>query len=213
MRIGNLFLCGVYAVAISGATFAAMAAGDDAADRKKVTSQYYVDEKLKLKQPEMSGTNGRVVMYPTSYDIDETAQIGRPGEKEILESLDNTTISDERLPNVGAVRAGLEDKQDKLSGTNGYVVTYRNTTDTGTEQLKGNPIYNPNQLGTYAPSTGHYGKQNKDGVLQANQANPAIARGLNGHLTPDTNQQGPGGVNWLYTINTETSGTEYTKNP
>lgn len=211
MRIGNLFLCGVYAVAISGATFAAMAAGDDAADRKKVTSQYYVDEKLKLKQPEMSGTSGQVVMYPTS--IDQQTGFGTPGGKPVAEALSGSGVTDNDLPNVGAVRAGLEDKQDKLSGTNGYVVTYRNTTDTGTEQLKGNPIYNPSQLGSYEPSTGSYGKKNENGVLQANHANPAIARGLNGHLTPDTSNTGPGGVNWLYTINTETSGTEYTKNP
>ncbi len=207
MRIGNLFLCGVYAVAISGATFAAMAAGDDAADRKKVTSQYYVDEKLKLKQPEMSGTNGRVVMYPTSYDIDETAQIGTPGEKPVAEALSGSGVTDNDLPNVGAVRAGLEDKQDKLSGTNGYVVTYRNVGDSG-EQLKGNPIYNPS---ANYNADGSYSKKNKDGVIQANHANPAIARGLNAHLTPDTNQQGPGGVNWLYTIRTEVDGTDYTR--
>ena len=209
MRISGLIVCGLCAVMIGGAAFAEEPATTPDPDRKKVTSQYYVDEQLKSKQPVIGNNNGdyvgKVVMAPTSYDIDPDAHIGTPGAKPIAESL--SVGADTDLPKVGAVNGGLDDKQNTLSGTNGYVVTRGRKSGT-TDQLTGNPIYSTSVA---YEAAGDYNKANKDGVIKANTANAAISRGLNGHLQPVTTNQAPGNVNWLYTIRTETDGTDYTR--
>ena len=194
MRISGLVLFGLCAVTIGGAAFAE----GNVSDRKKVTSQYYVDEQLKNKQPIMSGTSGKVVMAPTS--IDPETGFGTPGEKPIVTTLTGAGNTD--LPTVGAVRDALDEKQDKLSGTNGYVVT-RGRLEGTDEQLTGNPVYSPTDQYNAARQ---YSKTNKDGVLQANQANAAIRKGLNEHLTCDTSQgTGPNNTCWLWKIKDEPS--------
>ena len=184
MRIGNLLLCGIVMI---GTAYAET-------DSKTVTSKKYVDDQIATKQPILNanGTDLRnnVVMY--------TNQAGTVTSKPISATLSGTGI-DNNLPTVGAVNTGLADKQNKISGTSGNVVTY--TSNAGT-------------LGEHAvyKTTTTYDTTNAGALVEANHANSAIAKGLNEHLTCAPNGIDPVSNNcWLWQINDQAAGTVYTE--
>jgi hypothetical protein len=186
MRIGNLLLCGIFMV---GTAYAY-----DVTDRKTVTSKKYVDDQIATKQPILNPNNtnlrDNVVMY--------TNQAGTVAAKPISTTLSGTGI-DNDLPTVGAVNTGLADKQNKISGTSGNVVTY--TSNAGT-------------LGEHAvyKTTTTYDTTNAGALVEANHANSAIAKGLNEHLScagyPNNDSTQPC---WLWQINDQAAGTVYTE--
>ena len=167
-------------------------ATDSSTDRKTVTSKKYVDDQIATKQPILnaSGTDLRnnVVMY--------TNQAGEVTAKPISTTLSGTGI-DNDLPTVGAVNTGLADKQNKISGTSGNVVTY--TSNAGT-------------LGEHAvyKTTTTYDTTNAGALVEANHANSAIAKGLNEHLTCAGTDSVSGNC-WLWQINDQAAGTVYTE--
>ena len=184
MRIGNLLLCGIIMIGTAYAD----------TDSKTVTSKKYVDDQIATKQPILNaaGTDLRnnVVMY--------TDQAGEVTAKPISTTLSGTGI-DNDLPTVGAVNTGLADKQNKISGTSGNVVTY--TSSAGT-------------LGEHAvyKTTTTYDTTNAGALVEANHANSAIAKGLNEHLTCAPNGTDPvSGKCWLWQINDQAAGTVYTE--
>ena len=184
---GGLWLSAIIAIVIAMPAFA-----DDVADRKTVTSKKYVDDQIATKQPILnaSGTDLRnnVVMY--------TNQAGEVTAKPISTTLSGTGI-DNDLPTVGAVNTGLADKQNKISGTSGNVVTY--TSNAGT-------------LGEHAvyKTTTTYDTTNAGALVEANHANSAIAKGLNEHLTCAGTDSVSGNC-WLWQINDQAAGTVYTE--
>ena len=188
MRIvGKLFAFAVCAFVI-GTAYAT-----DAEDRKTVTSKKYVDDQIATKQPILNADEAdlrnNVVMY--------TNQAGTVTSKPISTTLSGDGI-DNDLPTVGAVNLGLADKQNKISGTSGNVVTY--TSNAGT-------------LGEHAvyKTTTTYDTTNAGALVEANHANSAIAKGLNEHLTCAPNGIDPVSNNcWLWQINDQAAGTVYT---
>ena len=85
------------------------------ADSASVTSKKYVDDFMTGYQNKIpgSGTN-KLMIYDNSDDS--------IGEKNIVSSLGNNTSATD-VPNVGAVKAGMDGKQDTINGTAGYVMT------------------------------------------------------------------------------------------
>ena len=165
---------------------------DDVADRKTVTSKKYVDDQIATKQPILNADEAdlrnNVVMY--------TNQAGEVTAKPISATLSGNGI-DNNLPTVGAVNTGLADKQNKISGTSGNVVTY--TSNAGT-------------LGEHAvyKTTTTYDTTNAGALVEANHANSAIAKGLNEHLTCAGTDSVSGNC-WLWQINDQAAGTVYTE--
>jgi len=165
---------------------------DDVADRKTVTSKKYVDDQIATKQPILNAggadLRNNVVMY--------TNQAGTVTSKPISATLSGNGI-DNNLPTVGAVNTGLADKQNKISGTSGNVVTY--TSNAGT-------------LGEHAvyKTTTTYDTTNAGALVEANHANSAIAKGLNEHLTCAGTDSVSGNC-WLWQINDQAAGTVYTE--
>ena len=183
-------ICGMTAVIV--AIVIAMPAFAET-DAKTVTSKKYVDDQIATKQAILNanGTDLRdnVVMY--------TNQAGTVTSKPISSTLTGNNI-DSNLPTVGAVNTGLADKQNKISGTSGNVVTY--TSNAGT-------------LGEHAvyKTTTTYDTTNAGALVEANHANSAIAKGLNEHLTCAPNGIDPASNNcWLWQINDQAAGTVYT---
>ena len=196
MRIvGKLFAFAVCAFVI-GTAYAT-----DAEDRKTVTSKKYVDDQIATKQPILNADEAdlrnNVVMY--------TNQAGEVTSKPISGHLVADTANgetqagiDNNIPTVGAVNTELADKQNKISGTSGNVVTY--TSNAGT-------------LGEHAvyKTTTTYDTTNAGALVEANHANSAIAKGLNEHLTCAPNGIDPVSNNcWLWQINDQAAGTVYT---
>ena len=184
---------GVWFAAIVAIFISMPAYADDTTDRKTVTSKKYVDDQIATKQPILNADEAdlrdNVVMY--------TNQAGEVTAKPISTTLSGTGI-DNDLPTVGAVNTGLADKQNKISGTSGNVVTY--TSNAGT-------------LGEHAvyKTTTTYDTTNAGALVEANHANSAIAKGLNEHLTCAPNGIDPASNNcWLWQINDQAAGTVYT---
>ena len=84
------------------------------ADNSSVTSKKYVDDLMSGYQGKLPGSGANTLMI---YD-DETGI----GEKSIAASLGSDT-SATSVPTVGAVKTGLNGKQDTITGTAGYVMT------------------------------------------------------------------------------------------
>ena len=183
---------GVWFAAIVAIFISMPAYADDTTDRKTVTSKKYVDDQIATKQPILNADEAdlrdNVVMY--------TNQAGEVTAKPISTTLSGTGI-DNDLPTVGAVNTGLADKQNKISGTSGNVVTY--TSNAGT-------------LGEHAvyKTTTTYDTTNAGALVEANHANSAIAKGLNEHLTCAGTDSVSGNC-WLWQINDQAAGTVYTE--
>ena len=183
---------GVWFAAIVAIFISMPAYADDTTDRKTVTSKKYVDDQIATKQPILNADEAdlrdNVVMY--------TNQAGEVTAKPISTTLSGTGI-DNDLPTVGAVNTGLADKQNKISGTSGNVVTYTS---------------NPGTLGEHAvyKTTTTYDTTNAGALVEANHANSAIAKGLNEHLTCAGTDSVSGNC-WLWQINDQAAGTVYTE--
>ena len=85
------------------------------ADNTSVTSKKYVDDFMTGYQDKVSGLGANKLMI---YDDSDDGI----GTKDIATSLGSNT-SDTSVPTVGAVKDGLDDKQDTITGTAGYVMT------------------------------------------------------------------------------------------
>ena len=84
------------------------------ADSSSVTSKKYVDDFMAGYQNKIPGSGAdKLMIYDDSDD--------GIGEKTIVSSLGNDT-SATNIPNVGAVKTGIDGKQDTINGTAGYVM-------------------------------------------------------------------------------------------
>ena len=85
------------------------------ADSSSVTSKKYVDDFMAGYQNKIPGSGAdKLMIYDDSDD--------GIGEKTIVSSLGNDT-SATNIPDVGAVKTGIDGKQDTINGTAGYVMT------------------------------------------------------------------------------------------
>ena len=84
------------------------------ADSSSVTSKKYVDDFMAGYQNKIPGSGADKLMI-----YDDTDGIGA---KQIVSSLGSDT-SATNIPDVGAVKGGLDEKQDTINGTAGYVMT------------------------------------------------------------------------------------------
>ena len=128
------------------------------ADSSSVTSKKYVDDFMTGYQNKIPGSGTNKLMI---YDSNESDGIN---QKAIVSSLgENTSATD--VPNVGAVKAGMDGKQDTINGTAGYVMT-----GTGYDGTVGEkPIY-----GTSA--------QYSSALVTAETVNTAVTNAVNGSL-------------------------------
>ena len=150
MRIGKIVMLGASVFAIT--TAVAYAADPTPAQKKRtVTSQYYVTEEVKKKQPVIQATtqNGgdHIVVYPNSTGGDpDYDSNGEYNTRHIATSLTGTSTD---IPTVGAINAGLNARQAKLSDTAGKVVLY-----TASEGVAGSANVYKDDSSTYASQTG-----------------------------------------------------------
>lgn len=155
--------------------FAFVAVGVAYADpdpSRVLTSQYYVDSMLEDKQVAIPAQSGnKAVLYPNSANNQTDGQVQA---RTISTSLTATGVANDDLPTVGAVNAGLSDKQNKLSGTSGDLVTFTTTSGTVGSQA----IYD--DTGSYV--TGTNGNTSKN-LVNAGHVNAAVAEGFRSHMT------------------------------
>ena len=135
---------------------------------QRVTSQAYVDDAVADKQAKIGAESGDyVVVYPNSTGGDTAHdEAGEINKRAIVTSLSGAS---DALPTVGAVNTGLNDKQQKLSGTSGDLVTYGATTGTVGSQK----IYNSGSAYT----------NQQQYLVQAQHVNSAVADGFSKHIT------------------------------
>ena len=142
-----------------------------------VASKSYTDSQMATRQPIFTGdANGanKIMLYDGATD-------GAVGSRDIVETLGtpnaagvySDTTSTE-VPTSGAIKTGVDRKQDTITGTANWVSTY--TATAGTVGSK--PIYsNATPYGT--------------AVIEAGTLNAAIADAVNSELTPiDTDPNG-----------------------
>ena len=111
------------------------------ADNAIVASKKYVDDFIAEYQNKVPGAGtDKLMIYDESPD--------GIGEKDIVSSLgENTSAAD--VPNVGAVKAGMDGKQDTINGTAGYVMTGTgNAGDVGERAIYGTNTNYANALVT-----------------------------------------------------------------
>ncbi len=101
------------------------------ADNSSVTSKKYVDDLMSGYQGKLPGSGANTLMI---YDDEDGI-----GEKAIAATLGNSA-SAVSVPTVGAVKTGLDGKQDTITGTAGYVMT--GTGNAG--EVGEKPIYSAN---------------------------------------------------------------------
>ena len=170
MRIvGKLFAFAVCAFVIG--TAYAEGESNDATRKKTVTSQYYVDTAVEMKQPVVGAESGNyVVTYPNSAGSDsahdEAGEINKRHISNVLSGTasDNIAVANEDIPTVGAVNSGLSAKQQKLEGVSGKLVTYSETAGTVGQQA------------IYDSSTAYTGQGTN--LVQAQHVNAAVANGF-----------------------------------
>ena len=128
------------------------------ADNASVTSKKYVDDFMTGYQDKVSGLGANKLMI---YDNNSDDGIGT---KDIATSLGSNT-SDTSVPTVGAVKNGLSDKQDTITGTAGYVMT-----GTGTPGEVGEkPIYSTTV-------------RSEDSLVTAESVNSGVINAVNNSL-------------------------------
>ena len=140
------------------------------ADNSSVTSKKYVDDLMSGYQGKLPGSGANKLMI---YD-DETGI----GEKSIEATLGENAIG---VPTVGAVKTGLDGKQDTITGTAGYVMTGTGTAGSVGERA----IYDTNT-------------NNMDALVTAGTVNTAVTNAVNGSLirVDENGDQDPNGTLW-----------------
>ena len=147
------------------------------ADNSSVTSKKYVDDLMSGYQGKLPGSGANKLMI---YD-DETGI----GEKAIAATLGNSA-SATSVPTVGAVKTGLDGKQDAINGTAGYVMT-----GTGTPGDVGEkPIYG---------TTTNY----SDSLVTAEAVNTGVINAVNSSLIRVDENGYPSNTGTLWEINTD----------
>ena len=123
MNIRHIFMT-IAAVLLTSAVFA---------DSSSVTSKKYVDDFMAGYQNKIPGSGADKLMI-----YDDTDGIGA---KQIVSSLGDDT-SAANIPDVGAVKDALDDKQDTINGTAGYVMTGTGTAgDVGERAIYSTSLY------------------------------------------------------------------------
>ena len=146
MNIRHIFMT-IAAVLLTSAVFA---------DSSSVTSKKYVDDFMAGYQNKIPGSGADKLMI-----YDDTDGISA---KQIVSSLSNDT-SATNIPDVGAVKTGIDGKQDTINGTAGYVMT-----GTGTAgELDERAIYDTNT-------------NNMDALVTAETVNTAVINAVNSSL-------------------------------
>ena len=126
------------------------------ADSSSVTSKKYVDDFMAGYQNKIPGSGvDKLMIY------DDTDGIGA---KQIVSSLGDDT-SATNIPDVGAVKDALDDKQDTINGTAGYVMTGTGTAGVVDEK----PIYG---------ATTNY----SDSLVTAESVNAGVINAVNNSL-------------------------------
>ena len=143
------------------------------ADSSSVTSKKYVDDFMTGYQDKVQGLGANKLMI---YDNSDDGI----GTKDIATSLGSNTSADS-VPTVGAVKDGLDDKQDTITGTAGYVMT-----GTGYNGSVGEkPIYGTNA-------------QYNSALVTAETVNSAVTNAVNGSLirVDENGNQNNSGTLW-----------------
>ena len=144
------------------------------ADSSSVTSKKYVDDFMAGYQNKIPGSGADKLMI-----YDDTDGIGA---KDIVSSLGVSTSATD-VPNVGAVKAGIDGKQDTINGTAGYVMT-----GTGYDGTVGEaPIY-----GTSS--------QYSSALVTAETVNTAVTNAVNGSLIRVDENGAPSNTGTLWEI-------------
>ena len=140
------------------------------ADNSSVTSKKYVDDLMSGYQGKLPGSGANTLMI---YD-DETGI----GEKSIETTLGENATG---VPTVGAVKTGLDGKQDTITGTAGYVMT--GTGNAG--EVGEKPIYSANTNYT-------------DSLVTAETVNTGVINAVNSSLirVDENGDQDPNGILW-----------------
>ena len=148
------------------------------ADNSSVTSKKYVDDFMADYQNKIPGSGtDKLMIYDESPD--------GIGEKNIVSLLgSNTNATD--VPNVGAVKAGIDGKQDTINGIPGYVMTGTDTAGTVGEK----PIYNASANYT-------------DALVTAEAVNTGVINAVNSSLIRVGEDGKPSDTGTLWEINTD----------
>ena len=146
------------------------------ADNSSVTSKKYVDDLISGYQGKLPGSGANTLMI---YD-DETGI----GEKSIETTLGNSA-SAVSVPTVGAVKTGLDGKQDTITGTAGYVMT-----GTGNAGEVG-------ERAIYSANTNY-----SDSLVTAEIVNTGVINAVNSSLIRVNEQGAPSDSGTLWEINT-----------
>ena len=162
MNIRHIFMT-IAAVLLTSAVFA---------DSSSVTSKKYVDDFMAGYQNKIPGSGADKLMI-----YDDTDGIGA---KQIVSSLGSDT-SATNIPDVGAVKGGLDGKQDTINGTAGYVMT-----GTGTAGDVG-------ERAIYGTGTNHV-----DALVTAGTVNTAVTNAVNNSLirVDENGDVDPDGTLW-----------------
>ena len=119
------------------------------ADSSSVTSKRYVDDFMAGYQDKVPGSGAdKLMIYDESPD--------GIGEKNIVSSLGESTSATD-VPNVGAVKAGMDGKQDTINGTAGYVMTGMGTNrpgEVGERAIYGTAVYSNSLVTAETVNTG-----------------------------------------------------------
>ena len=148
------------------------------ADSSSVTSKKYVDDFMADYQNKIPGSGADKLMI-----YDDTDGIGA---KQIVSSLGDDTGAT-NVPNVGAVKDALDDKQDKFNGTEGYVMTGMGTNRPG--EVGEKPIYGTNT--NYS-----------DALVTAEAVNTGVINAVNSSLIRVDENGYPSNTGTLWEINT-----------
>ena len=172
MRIGKFLLCGLL--------LALPVLAEEAEDRQTATSLRYVSHELDTRHDKLSTGSNKALTY--------TNAAGDVEQRTVKENLNGGT-TDTSLPQVNAVNAGLDTKQNDIATIDDHTaVTY--TSQVGTIGQKG--IYQ--DTGTYAAQS--------DNLIDAKTFNAALKNGLDSEFV--CGGTSPNGTCWLWQIHNET---------
>ena len=159
---------------------------DDKPTNNIPTSQSYVDAGVDGLQNKFAGLGANKLMtYPTGTG-------GTPGSRDIVTTLgtpDATTgvysnTTDTTIPTTGAVKTGVNAKQNKVNGTADYVMT-----GTGTAGTVG-------QKAVYGNTT-----QFNDALIEVGTVNSAIVDAVNSELTQVDENDTPSATGLFWRVN------------
>ena len=159
MNIRRIFII-VTAVMLTSAVFA---------DSSSVTSKKYVDDFMTGYQNKIPGSGTNKLMI---YDSNESDGIN---QKAIVSSLGEDTSATD-VPNVGAVKAGMDGKQDTINGTAGYVMTGMGTNrpgEIGERAIYGTAVYSNSLVTAETVNTGVTNAVNSSLIRVDENGNPS----------------------------------------